>query len=138
MINIEIDFLSSDYDYLLNIYKKNLEIKKIINKNIIITNNEIRKKLNNTHKLNAEVIVNLLKTYCKSLNIYTFFTFMNLLFTDICDKEYLVCIKNDLELLYNEYLKIIKKIPNYIIINNNDKYVNIIINQINSLIEDNV
>ena len=63
---------------------------------------------------------------------------MNLLFTDICDKEYLVCIKNDLELLYNEYLKIIKKIPNYIIINNNDKYVNIIINQINSLIEDNV
>lgn len=43
MINIENDFLSLDYDYLLNIYKKNLEIKNVINRIIIITNNEIRK-----------------------------------------------------------------------------------------------
>ena len=63
---------------------------------------------------------------------------MNLLFADILNKEYLVSIKNELELLYNEYLKIIKKIPNHIIINNNDKYVRIITNQINSLIEDSV
>ena len=125
----------NEYDNLIIIHKKCIELKRIVNKNIIVSIQHIKSFLkNNNHRFNSfnHELNDIIKTYTKSINIYSFLTYMNILLINNCNNEYLISINNELELLRDEYINITNKLK--IKQENNNLYINIIIKQIELLI----
>ncbi len=122
-------------DDLIYIYNKSLRMKKIINKNIIISVNKLKEYLinPNTFNSNKDEINDIINTYNKSLNVYSFLSFTNLLLGHY-NKEYCLSVYEELLNLEKEYFTILQKIPFYV--EDSSKYISLIINQITLLIMD--
>lgn len=125
----------NEYDNLIIIHKKCIELKRIVNKNIIFSIQHIKSFLKkNNHRFNSfnNELNDIIKAYTKSINIYSFLTYMNILLINNFNNEYLISINNELELLRDEYINITNKLN--IKQENNNLYINIIIKQIELLI----
>ncbi len=126
----------NEYDNLIIIHKKCIELKRIVNKNIIFSIQHIKSFLkNNNHRFNSfnHELNDIIKAYTKSINIYSFLTYMNILLINNFNNEYLISINNELELLRDEYINITNKLN--IKQENNNLYINIIMKQIELLIK---
>ncbi len=125
----------NEYDNLIIIHKKCIELKRIVNKNIIFSIQHIKSFLkNNNHRFNSfnHELNDIIKTYTKSINIYSFLTYMNILLINNFNSEYLISINNELELIRDEYINLTNKLK--IKQDNNIMYINIIIKQVELLI----
>ncbi len=125
----------NEYDNLIIIHKKCIELKRIVNKNIIFSIQHIKSFLkNNNHRFNSfnHELNDIIKTYTKSINIYSFLTYMNILLINNFNNEYLISINNELELIRDEYINLTNKLK--IKQDNNIMYINIIIKQVELLI----
>ena len=128
--------MNDQEDDLIYINNKCLRMKKIINKNILISVKKIKKYLINPNKFNSkkDEIKDIINTYNKSLNVYSFLSFTILLLSHY-NKEYYLSVFEELLNLEKEYFNITKKIPFYV--EDSSKYISLIINQITLLVMDN-